>query len=252
MSEIKVNEAHTKQSSDIIESFLIELYGVGGYTSIIKVMMKHCGQTEKEISSNYDLFAELIIGIFGDLGNTKILEPIRSKINEIKNYQTVDSKKKDQDSIKILIAEDDPHILKLYKEWLRFDNRKIITSENGMKCLEIYQKEFSHQKENCFDIVILDQKMPIMSGLETARMILKINPKQRIIFASAYIEKTLLESLKNLNKAIEVIQKPFSIEQLDDMISQTSIYKKLERIKVSDSDEFISEKASYALNLIKN
>lgn len=109
-----------------------------------------------------------------------------------------------------MIAEDDPHILKLYKEWLKFNNREIITSENGMKCLEIYHKEFSNKPENCFDVVILDQKMPIMNGLETAKMILKINPKQRIIFASGYIEKTLSDSLENLNKAIEVIKKPFS------------------------------------------
>ena len=36
------------------------------------------------------------------------------------------------------------------------------------------------------------------------------------------------------------------------MINQTSIYEKLEKINVSHNDEFISEKTSYALTLIKN
>jgi len=36
------------------------------------------------------------------------------------------------------------------------------------------------------------------------------------------------------------------------MINQTSINEKLEKINVSHNDEFISEKISYALTLIKN
>lgn len=81
------NEAFTKKISEITESHLIELYGIGGHRSIIQAMIKHCGQTEKEIISNHDLFAELISGIFGELGTAKILEPIKLKINEIKNHQ---------------------------------------------------------------------------------------------------------------------------------------------------------------------
>lgn len=99
---------------------------------------------------------------------------------------------------------------------------------------------------------MLDQKIPIMNGLETAKMILKINPKQRIIFASAYVEKTLLESIKNPNKAIEVIKKPFGIEELEKIINQTSIYEKLEKINITDNDKFVSEKATYAMRLIEN
>ena len=49
-----------------------------------------------------------------------------------------------------------------------------------------------------FDAVILDYKMQDMDGIEVANEILEINPQQRIIFASAYIKETLLDSVKTI------------------------------------------------------
>ena len=40
-----------------------------------------------------------------------------------------------------------------------------------------------------FDAVILDYRMPRKDGLEVAKEILELNPRQRIIFASAYVKK---------------------------------------------------------------
>ncbi|MDQ3967915.1 MAG: hypothetical protein M3275_05910 [Thermoproteota archaeon] len=37
-------------------------------------------------------------------------------------------------------------------------------------------------------VVILDYKMPKKDGLRVAKEILDMNPEQRIIFASAYVE----------------------------------------------------------------
>ena len=128
-----------------------------------------------------------------------------------------------------------------------------MTVENGQKCVEVYKKEFQHHKpDNYFDIVILDQKMPKMTGLQAAVEILKINPSQRIIFASGYIEKTLLEALTKLNKAIEVIEKPFSIEALDNMINSTTVLEKIEKININQKEKEISEKLSDAMAILKN
>ena len=54
-----------------------------------------------------------------------------------------------------------------------------------------------------------------MTGLQAAAKILEINPHQKIIFASGYLEKALLEVLTKLDKAIAVIGKPFSLDVLD-------------------------------------
>lgn len=92
--------------------------------------------------------------------------------------------------------------------------------------------------------------MPVLNGLQTAIEILKINPNQRIIFASGYIEKTLSDSLTNLNKAIEVIKKPFSIESLEDMINNKSLLNKFNEVNSNQKD--ITIKYSIAMTILNN
>lgn len=261
MSNSKFNHGrYENQISQIIETSLIDLYGTNGYKSIIQTMIKECGKSEKEITGNYELFAEMIQGIFGRIGDSKILDPIKMEINRIRIDKTNHIKTESIPNIqtkqmRLLIADDEPHLLELYQDWLKLDNRHVITAENGQKCLDIYQKEHSHSKtnqlENYFDVVILDHNMPVLNGLQTAIEILKLNPYQRIIFASGHIEKIVSESLIQFNKAIEVIKKPFSIEALDDMINNKTLLNKLEEINLNQK-EHISERFSNAMTILNN
>ncbi|HET9008650.1 MAG TPA: response regulator [Nitrosarchaeum sp.] len=252
---------YENQISQIIETSLIDLYGTNGYKSIIQTMIKECGKSEKEITGNYELFAEMIQEIFGRIGDSKILDPIKMEINRIGMDKTNHIKTESIPNIqtkqvRLLIADDEPHLLELYQDWLKLDNRHVITAENGQKCLEIYQKEHSHSKtnqlENYFDVVILDHNMPVLSGLQTAIEILKINPSQRIIFASGHIEKIVSDSLMQFNRAIEVIKKPFSIEALDDMINNKTLLNKLEKININQKEETISERFSNVITILNN
>jgi len=74
---------YENQISEIIQGELIDLHGPNGYNSIIQTMIKICGKTEKEIITNYELFAELTEGVFGRFANSKILDPIKFKIDKI-------------------------------------------------------------------------------------------------------------------------------------------------------------------------
>jgi CheY-like chemotaxis protein len=251
------DKRYENQISQIIETSLIDLYGTNGYKSIIQTMIKECGKSEKEITGNYELFAKTIQGIFGRVGDAKILDPIKMEIDRIGINQTNTSEQISNTHVKqmrLLIADDEPHLLELYQDWLKFDNRHVITAENGQKCLEIYQKEYNHAKSNqledYFDVVILDHNMPVLNGLQTAIEILKINPSQRIIFASGYIEKILSDSLTSLNKAIEVIKKPFSIEALEDMINNKSLLDKFNEINSNQKD--ITAKYSIAMTILND
>jgi len=91
-----------------------------------------------------------------------------------------------------------------------------------------------------------------MTGLQAAAEILNINPQQRIIFASGYLEKTLLEVLTKLDRAIAVIEKPFSLDVLDDMINNTAIFEKLEKININQKEKNISQKMSEAMIVLQN
>ncbi len=255
ISRTNSDESNYKnQISEIIHDALVDLYGANGYKSIMQTMTKICGKSEKEIITNYELFAELIEGIFGRLGDSKILDPIKFEINKIGEDNIKQEEKPSlKKPMRLLIADDEPAILKLYETWLKFENRTVITAEDGQKCIDIYKKEFEHhQSKNYFDVVILDQKMPKKTGLQAASEILKINPSQRIIFASGYIEKTLMESLTQLNRVIEVIEKPFSLEALDNMINQTKVHEKLQKININQQEKEVSEKVIEVMAILKN
>lgn len=56
---------------------------------------------------------------------------------------------------------------------------------------------------------------------------------QRIIFASAYVQETLVDSIKNLKQIVELLQKPFSLQTLIDTIEDKNIYEELDNLNVN-------------------
>lgn len=135
--------------------------------------------------------------------------------------------------LKILIAEDDEDIAFFYKLALETREHQPTITCNGKDCLTVYQKEFenharfftpstpsiiSNKQGVVFDAVILDYKIPGINGIEVAKEINKINPKQRIIISSAYPREVLFHLRTELkeNKTIEFMQKPFSLDALID------------------------------------
>jgi CheY-like chemotaxis protein len=74
--------------------------------------------------------------------------------------------------------------------------------------------------------------MPGKDGMEVAREILDLNPDQRIIFASAYVQETLEDSVKQLKRVVELLQKPFEIQALIDTIEDKEVYQELKKIMI--------------------
>lgn len=92
MSNLGLGQSQEKYQdmvSQTIEASLIDLYGINGYKSIIQTMMKECDKSEKEVTENYELFSNLIQKIFGKIGDSKILEPIKMEINKIQNTNII-------------------------------------------------------------------------------------------------------------------------------------------------------------------
>lgn len=134
------------------------------------------------------------------------------------------------DDVKILIAEDERGILDQYRRALEGNGHKVTTATDGEQCLRIYMAEI--QKNAHFDAVILDHRMPITDGMEVAKHILNAYPRQRIIFASAFVKETLIDSVKQLNQVVELLQKPFDLDTLVDMMEDKTIYERLEKLNV--------------------
>jgi response regulator RpfG family c-di-GMP phosphodiesterase len=75
--------------------------------------------------------------------------------------------------------------------------------------------------------------MPKKDGMEVAREILAIMPKQRIIFISAYVMQTLEESVKTLRQIVELIQKPVELDTIINRVEDTEIWSGLQKLNVN-------------------
>lgn len=80
---------------------------------------------------------------------------------------------------KILIADDEVSMRKLYERELAKEGYEIITASNGKEAMEKVRQEIP-------DLLVLDIRMPGMDGLHTMSCILEENDELPIIINSAY------------------------------------------------------------------
>ncbi|MGH9965886.1 MAG: response regulator [Nitrososphaeraceae archaeon] len=170
-------------------------------------------------------------------------------------------------SNRILIAEDDEDTAMTYKMALKEAGYEVKLVDNGEDCAKIYLEKFQefrllkskrttvHPLDQPFEVVILDYRMPRMDGLQVAKEILTVNPRQRIIFASAYVKETLKDSVKELKQVVELLQKPFSSQILVDTVRDKQVYKQLRRYKIDtkvlQKAELTHEQLMDLLNIMK-
>ena len=83
-------------------------------------------------------------------------------------------------SLTLLCIDDEPTVLAVRKMLLEALGYRVLTAESGPKGLQLLQHENVHT-------VIVDYKMPEMTGSEVAAHIRKVKPAMPIIMLSAYV-----------------------------------------------------------------
>ena len=83
-----------------------------------------------------------------------------------------------------------------------------------------------------YDSVVLDYKIPKINAIEVGKEILAVNPRQRIIFASAHLKDTLIESIQEIKQVVEILPKPFTQQTLVDSVEGKEIYSELQQLNV--------------------
>lgn len=119
---------------------------------------------------------------------------------------------------KILVMDDEKYIRQLISEILKVYNHEIVAVERGEEALQSYQKAMEQGKP--FDLVILDLTIKGgMGGIDTYSKLRELNPQVKVILTTGYADNIITENYDKLGLK-HVLQKPFSVEELINRISE--------------------------------
>ena len=115
---------------------------------------------------------------------------------------------------RILVVDDDEGVCALLKRVFEGEGYEVEVAMNGDEALECYGARRP-------DVVVLDMKMPGMSGMDVLHELRKRDPRAGIIVATAVKDKVLAEQAM-ADGAYDYVNKPFDIEYM-----KTSVLSKI-------------------------
>lgn len=124
----------------------------------------------------------------------------------------------------ILIVDDEKNICLALSQALEILEAETDTALNGEEALtKLGKKEYG--------LILLDLRMPGMDGIEVLRRVREIRPDIRVIILTAYgTVESAVEAMKL--GAVDFIQKPFSAEEIRELVSRVIDREKLDQQKV--------------------
>jgi len=151
---------------------------------------------------------------------------------------------------KILVVDDDSSIRRTLKDILEFEKYVVDEAVDGLDAMV-------HIKQNKYDVVIMDIKMPKLDGMDAIESVQKLRPDLPVVMISGHGNiDTAVEAVKK--GAFDFIQKPpdlnrllITIRNAMDKSSLITEKKVLQRkVRKKDSQEMIGN--SDSLELIKD
>lgn len=129
----------------------------------------------------------------------------------------------------LLVVDDEPNIAFSVEECLGSDQLRIIAAGNARKGIALVQSERP-------DVVILDVRLPDLSGLEAHERIKEIDPKLPVIVITAHGKtETAIESMRR--GAFDYLLKPVDIRQLRHIVGKALEVSRLNRVPAVVSED---------------
>lgn len=126
---------------------------------------------------------------------------------------------------RILIVDDEQVVRESLKHWFEEDGYNVEVSEDAFNVLQVLQPDK-------WDIMLVDIKMPKMSGLELLERVKAIDPECIVVIITAYASvPTAVEALKN--GAFDYVTKPIDPEELSHLIAKAVKHKNLKNENIS-------------------
>jgi len=106
---------------------------------------------------------------------------------------------------RIFVVEDDQQIVELYREILTIYGYEFAGfALDGKEAVRVFERMNPRP-----DIIIMDQRLPLMSGIEVTKEIMRMDPGAKVLFVSADL-KSRDGALSS--GAADFMLKPFRIE----------------------------------------
>ena len=121
----------------------------------------------------------------------------------------------------ILVVDDDSSVRSMIVRALAALGYAVCEAPDGRRALEIVREE-------ALSLVILDYVMPGMDGAEVAREIGAIDPDLPIVFSTGHAALRTLRSAAG--EDIQVLEKPFTLDELDDLLRERLAERRRARI----------------------
>ncbi|MFT7141376.1 MAG: PAS domain S-box-containing protein [Sulfitobacter sp.] len=114
----------------------------------------------------------------------------------------------------ILIVDDQPELIYLYQTCLEKQGYKVSACSNGDDALALFES-----RHELFDLVLTDQSMPGMTGMQLVPKLLAIRPDIPILLSTGYNELMTEETNEELGIRA-CLKKPISLKLLQKSISE--------------------------------
>jgi DNA-binding NtrC family response regulator len=107
---------------------------------------------------------------------------------------------------KFLVVDDEPVQLEMISGFLRKQGFEVIAADSAEKALELF-------RQDAFDLILTDQKMANLSGLELLQAVHAINPETPVILVTAFGSvEAAVAALKQ--GAVDYLTKPLNLDEL--------------------------------------
>lgn len=115
------------------------------------------------------------------------------------------------DHLRVLVVDDEPMILELFKEYLESDGHVVSTAANGRQAADMFSS-------GTFDVVLTDQAMPEMSGDQLAIAVKQLSPATPVVLVTGF-GAIMLATDEKLSGVDLVLGKPVGFPELRQAIA---------------------------------
>jgi len=113
---------------------------------------------------------------------------------------------------KLLFVDDELGIIEEVKGFFEEEGYTVFTADTGKGGAELVEREKP-------DILILDIKLPDISGIEVLKISKKVSPETKVIVNTGYVDQAIIDEAE-ANGRDAFLQKPFSLVKLQEEIDR--------------------------------